>query len=93
MPIGLSSRIMRNENQMSAPVDNEIVILNMVKNNYIGLDEIGRFIWDLLAEPCRVDELCNRLSRDFDATPELIASDVLPFFEELKHEELIKVVD
>ena len=50
MPIGLNSRIMRNKNQMSAPVDNEIVILNMDRNNYIGLDEIGRFIWDLILD-------------------------------------------
>jgi hypothetical protein len=93
MPIGLNTRIVRNENQMSAPVDNEIVILNMAKNNYIGLDEIGRFIWDLLAEPYRVDELCEQLSRHFEATPDQIAADVLPFIEELESEGLIKVLE
>ena len=57
MPIGLNTRIVRNENQMSAPADNEIVILNMAKNNYISLDEIGRFIRDLLAEPSHCNDL------------------------------------
>jgi hypothetical protein len=65
----------------------------MAKNNYIGLDEIGRFIWDLLAEPSRVDELCIRLSRHFEATPDQIATDVLPFIEELESEGLIKVLE
>jgi hypothetical protein len=91
MVIELSSQIVRIENQMSASVDKEIVILNMPRNNYIGLDEIGRFIWDLLAEPCRVDELCNRLSLEFEDAPHEIAADVLPFLEELKEEGLIRI--
>jgi len=92
MPIELSSRIVRAENLMSAPVDNEIVILNMAGNNYIGLDEIGLHIWDLFEEPCRVDELCDRLSREFEATPGEITADVLRFLEELHHEGLIRIV-
>ena len=92
MSVELSSQIVRTENLMSAPVDNEIVILNMAKNNYIGLDEIGRRIWDLSAEACSVDDLCNRLSREFEATPEQIAVDVLPFLEELAQEGLIRIV-
>lgn len=93
MPIELSSQVVRAENLMSAPVDNEIVILNMAKNNYIGLDEIGLRIWNLCAEPRRVEEVCDRLSREYEATPEQIAADVLPFLEELEGEGLIRVVD
>jgi hypothetical protein len=92
MPIELSSRIVRAENLMSAPVDNEIVILNMAKSNYIGLDEIGLRLWEMFAQPCRVDELCDRLSREYEATSEQIVADVLPFLEELRSEGLIKVV-
>jgi|WetSurMetagenome_2_1015567.scaffolds.fasta_scaffold00105_26 hypothetical protein len=91
MSIELSSRIVRLENQMSAPMDNEIVILNMAKDNFIGLDDIGRFIWELLAEPYCVDELCNSLSWKFEATPRQIAADLLPFLEELKEEGLIRI--
>jgi len=92
MPIELSSQIVRTENLMSSPVDNEIVILNMAKNNYIGLDEIGLRVWELFEEPCRVDEMCDRLSREFEATPGQIAVDLIPFLEELKDEGLIRIV-
>jgi hypothetical protein len=92
MSVELSSQIVRTENLRFAALDDEIVILNMPKNNYIGLDEIGRFIWELVAEPCCVDELCNRLSQEFEATPEQIAADVLPFIEELISEGLIRIV-
>jgi hypothetical protein len=93
MSIDLINRVIRKDDLMSSPVDNELVILNMTKNNYIGLDEIGRRIWDFLIEPCRVDELCTRLSREYEATADEIAVDVLPFLEELYQEELICIVD
>lgn len=91
MPIDLSSTVVRADNLMSAPVDKEIVILNMVKNNYIGLDEIGLRIWELIAEPRRVGDLCIQLSREFEATPEQIADDVLPFLAELEDENLVRI--
>ena len=93
MLIESSNQIARTENLMSASVDNEIVILNMAKNNYIGLDEIGLRIWELLERPFRVDELCDRLSREFEAAPEQIESDMLPFIGELINEGLIRIVD
>ncbi|MBF0547401.1 MAG: PqqD family protein [Candidatus Riflebacteria bacterium] len=93
MSIELINRVVRKENMISSPVGNELVILNLGKDNYIGLDEIGRWIWDFLSEPCLVNELCNRLSKEFDATVDEITADVLPFLEELRQEELICVLD
>jgi len=90
MPVEMHSVVMRVEDLMSTPLDEEIVILNMVKDHYVGLDETGRAVWDLLAEPRRVDELCELLSREFDATPGEIAADVLPFLEELREEGLVR---
>ncbi len=93
MPIELSSLIVRAENLMSSPMDDEIVILNMDKNNYIGLDAIGVRIWEFLEAPCRIDDLCSRLSLEFEATPEQIATDLLPFIEEVRDEGLIMLVE
>ncbi|MBI5307725.1 MAG: PqqD family protein [Planctomycetes bacterium] len=63
MSIELNSLIVRGGDILSAPIDNELLILNVTKNNYVGLDEIGLRIWELLEKPIRVDELCNQLSR------------------------------
>ena len=46
-----------------------------------------------LEVPSSVDELCNRLGREFEAATEQIESDLLPFLEELKQEGLIRIVD
>lgn len=93
MPIEVSRKVVRMENMMSAPVDNEIVILNMPKNNYIGLDEIGLRIWNMLETPRCVSDLCSQLGKEFDAPPDHIEADVLSFLNELNEEGLIRAVD
>jgi Coenzyme PQQ synthesis protein D (PqqD) len=92
MPFDLASRVVRPAELMSAPIDKEIVILSLESNHYVGLDEIGRRIWELLAEPRQVSELCDQLTREFAATPEQIARDVLPFLCQLENEGLVHAV-
>lgn len=92
MSLELSTRVVRFSELMSAPVDKEIVILSLASDHYVGLDEIGRRVWELLAQPQRIDELCRQLTQEFDATQEQIASDVLPFLGQLENEGLVHVV-
>lgn len=92
LSIELSSVIVRVEDVLSAPVDDEVVILSPSGNDYLGLDEIGRAIYDLVEQPYRVSDLCEKLSRAFEATPEQISADVLPFLEELEREGIVRVV-
>lgn len=89
----MNSRIVRTEGMMSAPVDDDMVILNIPKNNYVSLDQIGRRIWDLLESPLTVAELCATLSGEFEGSSEQIAADVLAFLNELNSEGLVRVPD
>jgi Coenzyme PQQ synthesis protein D (PqqD) len=89
MPFDSSTRVVRFEGLMTAPVDNEIVILSLASNHYVGLDPIGRRIWELLEVPRRIDDLCQHLAGEFDATAEQIAGDVLPFVVQLETEGLV----
>ena len=93
MAIEATTRIVRTEGIMTAPVDQEIVLLNMKGNNYISLDAIGRRIWELLETPVVVDELCRQLGMEFDGTQEQIKTDVLSFLNELEGEGLVCVAD
>lgn len=78
---------------LSALVDDEIVILNPDRDNYVGLDAVGRAVWDVIERPCEVAELCLRLSREFDATPEQVEADVLPFLAEIVAEGIARVAE
>jgi Coenzyme PQQ synthesis protein D (PqqD) len=91
MPFELTTRVARFGELMSAPVDKEIVILSLASNHYVGLDDIGRRVWELLEAPRRMDELCQQLAGEFDATAEQIAADVLPFLVQLESEGLVHV--
>ena len=93
MSLELSTTLIRIPDAMTAPVDNEIVILNMAGNNYVSLDAIGRRIWDLLESAQTVGNMCTLLSQEFEATEEQIATDIIPFLAELVTDGLLRVVE
>ena len=92
MPIDRTTTITRVVGLMAQPVDDDLVILNLATNNYIALDAIGRRVWELLATPQRVDDLCMQLNLEFDATSERIAVDVIRFLEELAAEQMLTLL-
>ena len=91
--MNLNTTIARANELMSSPVDDELVLLNLPRNNYIGLDRIGRRIWELLASPQRIGDLCRQLGQEFAGEPEQIEADVLAFVDELVGEGLVRVMD
>ena len=93
IPIGMTTRVARDPFLMAAPIDNDLVILGLVSNNYIALDEIGRRIWEMLDTERQVAELCGLLAQEFNGAPEQIAADVLPFLTELRDEGILHAVD
>jgi hypothetical protein len=92
MTIEAGTVVVRTAGLLSAAVDDEIVILNPHRGNYVGLDAIGRAVWDLIEQPHEVAELCQKLSQDFGTTPDQVAADVLPFLAELADEGIARVV-
>ncbi len=84
--------VVRTAGLLTAPVDDEIVILNPGRDNYVGLNAIGRIIWDLIEQPREVAEPCRNLSGAFDAAPDQITADLLPFLAELAEEGIARVI-
>jgi hypothetical protein len=93
MPVESTTLVARADNLPSDAIDQDLVILNLKRDDYVALDAIGRRIWELIASPRRVDELCQQLSQEFDGPPEQIAADTLAFLNELEREEMLNVVD
>jgi hypothetical protein len=91
MPLTQDSRIVLTTNLLSAEVDGEAVIMDMQSGNYFGLDAIGTEIFQLMAQPILVSELCRKLEAEFDATPETIREDVLHLCNEMLQHGLIEV--
>ncbi len=85
-------KYIRKPNLETAKLDDSIVMLNLSRNNYVALDDIGARIWDLLQLPHSREELCDRLEGEFEAPAGQIASDVRVFLDELLEEGLLSVV-
>ena len=61
-----SSVIVRNEEQfISNPVGEETIILNLASGDYLGLNAVGAFIWDMLREPVSVANIISRLMETY----------------------------
>jgi hypothetical protein len=91
MSLNSASVVKRSSGLMSTPIEDDIVILNPLRDTYIGLDEIGRRIWDLLAEPTVVQRLCHQVAQEYQGDPLQIPADVIAFVDELHREGLLEV--
>ncbi|RII28232.1 MAG: PqqD family protein [Geobacter sp.] len=93
MAIEPNNTVVRTAGIMTAPVDQEIVLLNMARNNYVSLDNIGRRIWELLEYPVSVANLCRQLGQEFEGTEQQITTDVLQFLTQLETDGLVHVAE
>ena len=91
MALDMDTIVTRDAEAVATPVDNELVILNMAGNNYMTLDDIGRRIWELLATPMRVDDLCARLAGEYAGERKQIDTDVLAFLKRLAADRLVHI--
>lgn len=79
--------------QVTAAVDDEVIVMGLIRGQYIGLDDIGSVLWRLLEQPQTVGHLCDQLGQRYRGVPDVIASDVTAFLEELRAIDLIQVLD
>jgi hypothetical protein len=61
-------------------------------NSYFDFNQVATEIWKMLAEPCRVSEIFQRLSRQHHVDPETVSRDVTPFLQTLVDERLVRML-
>ena len=77
--IQLDTTITQVKDLLSADLDDEIVMMNIERGAYYGLDAIGSHVWTLIENPISVSDLCDNLLLEFDVEPETCHQDVLIF--------------
>lgn len=71
----------------------EMVMMNLDRGFYYGMEETAKAIWERLAEPRTVADLCADLLAHYDIEQATCEREVLAFVDELLKEELIRVHD
>jgi hypothetical protein len=89
--IGPSAVLTRSAEHVSAPLGEELAMMDVDAGTYYVLDDVAAFIWSRLSEPTRVAELVSDLGERYDVSPDRCEADVLPFLRQLHEKGLVRV--
>jgi hypothetical protein len=84
------SHVIRREDLLSAPVDQELVMLDPTTSRYHRLDPIGLRVWELLGQDRSIEEICEALEPEFEVSAERCRADVITFLDHLNRAGLVK---
>lgn len=74
---------MRSATCIAAPLGDEVVMMSIDTGHYYCFNAVAATIWERIAEPRRIDALCQSLRADFDAPPAEIEGDVIELIDRL----------
>ncbi len=92
MEISINSLVVRSQNLVSAPVDDELVMADIDAGKYYGLNDIAAAIWQNLEQEISVEALCRKLCESFEVSAERCAADVMALLKQLARKNLISIV-
>jgi hypothetical protein len=78
---------------IEAEVDDQVVALSIEQGICYGMNRVGSRIWNLLAQPTRICDLCAALLAAYTVDPNVCERQVLDLLEELRAEGLIKTLE
>lgn len=84
--------ISRHGDWISAKVGDEIVMMSTEHGKYIGLNDVGTRVWELIETPQSVESLIAILLEEFDVTAETCRAEVETFVEKLRDNKAIEVM-
>ena len=90
--IDLNSIVVQTKDLLSSELDGETVLMSVTQAAYYGMDSTAQTIWNMIAEPRRVSDLCDQLVSDYDVERTTCEKDVITFLTEMHNEGLIRVV-
>ncbi len=83
--------IVATNNQVSADMAGEALILNLANGQYYGLDPVGSWIWALIQKPHRVADVRDAILQEFEVEPERCAEDLQALLHDLVQHGLIEI--
>lgn len=77
---------------ISAKVGDEIVMMSADEGKYVGLNDVGARIWELIETPRSIDAVCATLVEEFAVTPETCRAEVDAFVAKLSEYKAVSIV-
>jgi hypothetical protein len=76
-----------------AQLDGDVVMLSEREGAYFGLNGVGSKIWELIAQPRRVGDICRSLSTVYDVDDATLTREVMEFLQKLLAHKLARIVE
>lgn len=73
------------------PLDDEAVVLSVATENYYGLNNTAKRLWELLAEHGDVEKVVQEMLAEFDVEEAKLREDVDGLIEELRKAQLLRI--
>ena len=89
MPLDTNTVVACRHGLIGAEIDGEIVALSIERGICYGMNKVASHIWNLVAKPIRISDLCATLVAAYKVDPDVCESQVLDLLEELRAEGLI----
>jgi hypothetical protein len=86
-----SSVVVRANTILASEVDDETMLLSMENSKYYGMADTANYIWEMIKEPMRLDQIVHHLTTVYNVDDKQCLKDVQTFLEELLRSNLITV--
>jgi hypothetical protein len=83
-------RIIRCDDLLEADVNGEIVARHIEKGQCYGMNGVASRVWALLADATTPEQICAKLSEEYEVEPETCRADVMALLDDLRKEGLVK---
>jgi len=84
MAVTIDTTLTRNGDILYVPVGTEeAAMMSLTAGKYYGLNAVGARIWELLAHPMTVAQLCARICEEFEVDPQTCEAAVIKFANEI----------
>lgn len=90
--VSLNTVVVAREDLLSSNLsDEELVMMDIDRGYYYGLENVAKAIWELLVQPRSIQFICENIVEEFDAEPDMVREDTLRFVGEMLDEKLIVI--
>ncbi|MBI1296394.1 PqqD family peptide modification chaperone [bacterium] len=79
----LESVVHRADTVMASPVDEDLIMMDIDRGMYYALNTVGSSIWERLAQPLKVVDLCTQLQQYYQVDPATCEAHVLALLNDM----------
>lgn len=71
-------------------MDDQVIVADMRSGRYLGLDDVGARVWDLIGEGATRERIVERLSAEYDVAGGVLERDVQRLLQDLLRRRLVE---